>query len=103
MAAFDRTTGWEAEAHAPAASRTSYGSGERTAARTPSVFLPRTGPSGTSARHATASDPVRMAFARSSVGGAFDVIPGLSPRHKVLDLKDKVRCRGCGERAPPCR
>jgi hypothetical protein len=23
---------------------------------------------------------------------------GLSPRHKVLDLKDKVRCRDCGAR-----
>jgi hypothetical protein len=23
---------------------------------------------------------------------------GLSPRHKVLDLKDHVRCRGCGAR-----
>jgi ribosomal protein S27E len=23
---------------------------------------------------------------------------GLSPRHKVLDLKDRVRCRGCGVR-----
>ena len=23
---------------------------------------------------------------------------GLSPRHKVLDLQDRVRCRGCGVR-----
>jgi hypothetical protein len=23
---------------------------------------------------------------------------GLEPRHKVLDLKDRVRCRGCGIR-----
>jgi hypothetical protein len=23
---------------------------------------------------------------------------GLSPRNKVLDLKDRVRCRGCGAR-----
>jgi hypothetical protein len=23
---------------------------------------------------------------------------GLEPRHKVLDLKDRVRCRGCGAR-----
>src|SRR6266850_3940578 len=43
------------------------------------VFLPRTGPSGTSARHATASDPVRMAFARSPFGGSFDVIAVLPP------------------------
>jgi len=41
----------------------------------PSAFLARIGPSGTSARHATASDPARMALARSSFGGAFDVIP----------------------------
>ena len=25
---------------------------------------------------------------------------GLEPRHKVLDLKDRVRCRGCGARGP---
>src|SRR5438309_7434314 len=37
------------------------------------------GPSGTSARHATASDPARMALARSSLGGAFDVIPVIPP------------------------
>ena len=23
---------------------------------------------------------------------------GLKPRHRVLDLKDRVRCRGCGVR-----
>ena len=23
---------------------------------------------------------------------------GLEPRHRVLDLKDRVRCRGCGVR-----
>jgi len=23
---------------------------------------------------------------------------GLEPRHRVLDLKDRVRCRGCGRR-----
>jgi hypothetical protein len=38
------------------------------AARTPCASLPRIGPSGTSARHAIASDPARMAFARSSFG-----------------------------------
>src|SRR6266480_1988694 len=50
----------------------------RKAARTPS-FLPRIGPSGRSARHATASDPARIAFARSSFGAAFEVIPVLPP------------------------
>ena len=40
---------------------------------------PRIGRSGTSARHATASDPARIAFARSSFGGAFEVIPVLPP------------------------
>jgi hypothetical protein len=29
---------------------------------------------------------------------AFLSRPGLSPRRKVLDLKDRVRCRGCGAR-----
>ena len=38
-----------------------------------------TGQSGTSARHATASDPARIAFARSPLGGAFDVMPVLPP------------------------
>src|SRR6516165_4881587 len=51
----------------------------RIAAKTSSAFLPRIGPSGTSARQATASDPARMAFARSSFGGALDVIPVLPP------------------------
>src|SRR5262245_42126274 len=37
------------------------------------------GVSGTSARQATASDPVRIAFARSSLGGAVDVIPLAPP------------------------
>lgn len=28
----------------------------------------------------------------------------LEPRHKMLDLKDRARCRGCGARAgPSCR
>src|SRR5256885_17127699 len=35
--------------------------------------------SGTSARHATARDPARIAFARSLLGGAFDVMPLLPP------------------------
>src|SRR5215472_9086536 len=51
----------------------------RVAAKTSSAFRPRIGPSGTSARHVTASDPARMALARSSFGGAFDVIPVLPP------------------------
>jgi hypothetical protein len=29
---------------------------------------------------------------------AFLLRLGLSPRHKVLDLKDRVRCRDCGAR-----
>jgi hypothetical protein len=45
----------------------------------PSAFLLRIGASGTSARHATASDPARIAFARSSFSGAFEVIPVLPP------------------------
>ena len=44
----------------------------------PSALRPRTA-SGTSARQATASDPARIAFARSSLGGAFEVIPLLPP------------------------
>src|ERR1700740_2088868 len=56
-----------------------HGSGERSAAEAAASFLPRMGPSGTSARHATASDPARMPFARSSLGGAFDVIPVVPP------------------------
>src|SRR6516164_4335670 len=55
------------------------GSGVRSAVNTPASFLPRMGPSGTSARHATASDPARMPFARSSPGGAFEVIPAVPP------------------------
>src|SRR6516162_5316970 len=51
----------------------------RIAARTSSAFRPRIGPSGTSARQATASDPARIALARSWFGGAFDVIPVLPP------------------------
>jgi len=43
----------------------------------PSVLRPSTGQSGTSARQATASDPARIAFARSPLGGAFDVMPVL--------------------------
>jgi hypothetical protein len=37
------------------------------------------GASGTPARQATASDPVRMPLARSPLGGAFDVIPVVPP------------------------
>ena len=40
---------------------------------------PRIGRSGTSARQATASEPARIASARSSLGGAFEVIPVLPP------------------------
>ena len=43
------------------------------------ALRPSTGQSGTSARQATASDPARIAFARSSLGGAFEVIPVLPP------------------------
>src|SRR5207253_11158047 len=50
-----------------------------TTARAPSAFLPRIGPSGTSARQATASDPARIASARSLFGGAFEVIPVFPP------------------------
>src|SRR6516165_10134783 len=49
------------------------------AARPPAALRASTGQSGTSARQATASDPVRIAFARSPFGGAFEVIPVLPP------------------------
>ena len=41
--------------------------------------MPRIGPSGTSARQATASDPARIPLARSLLGGAFEVIPVVPP------------------------
>jgi len=40
---------------------------------------PSIGRSGTSARQATASEPARIASPRSSLGGAFEVIPLLPP------------------------
>ena len=46
--------------------------------------------SGTSARQATASDPVRIAFARSSLGGAVDVIP-LAPAMRMDVDRDRAR------------
>ena len=49
------------------------------AASAPSAVRPSTGQSGTSARQATASDPARIALARSSLGGAFEAIPVLPP------------------------
>jgi hypothetical protein len=45
----------------------------------PSALRPSTGQSGTSARQATASDPALIAFARSPLGGAFEVMPVLPP------------------------
>ena len=51
----------------------------RTVASAPFALRPSTGQSGTSARQATASEPARIAFARSSFGGAFEVIPVLPP------------------------
>ena len=45
----------------------------------PSALRPRIGPSGTSARQATASDPARMSRAISPLGGAEEVIPVLPP------------------------
>jgi hypothetical protein len=41
------------------------------------VLAPR--PARREVRHAAASDPARIAFPRSSFGGAFDVIPVLPP------------------------
>src|SRR3981189_2309356 len=55
------------------------------------------GPSGTSARQATATDPARMASARSSFGGAFDVIPVLPPcvwTSTEMDLRRTPSARG---------
>ena len=51
----------------------------------PAAFLPRIGPSGTSARHATANDAARMPFARSSLGGAFRHDAGCSPVGMDID------------------
>jgi hypothetical protein len=53
--------------------------------------------SGTSARHATASDPARMAFARSSFGGVFDVIPVLPPCVWTSTEMDLLRTSSAAE------
>src|ERR1700694_3146586 len=56
------------------------------------------GPSGTSARQATASDPARIAFARSPLGGAFEVMP--VPPPWLWDI-DRNGVAQHGERRPP--